>query len=169
VPVELSCDLKDVSRYTRILREEAAALIRLLGREDCELSILLTSDRRMKQLNRYYRYLDRATDVLSFAQIEDGQTDAFAAAPGEYRPPDAKPLGDVVISLETALRQAREMRETVGRRLRTLLVHGVLHLLGYDHVRSKAAARLMFDYQERLEAMLEEALKPNQTAGGQPG
>jgi rRNA maturation RNase YbeY len=58
------------------------------------------------------------------------------------------------------------MRKTIGRRLRTLLIHGVLHLLGYDHQRSKADAQVMFDYQDRLEARLEEAV--NQEAGGQP-
>jgi len=164
VSVELISDVKAGSRYTRLLREEAALLMRLVGREDFELSILLTGDRRMRHLNAYYRYLDRVTDVLSFAQIESGD-DTFFAVPGEYRPSDAKPLGDVVISLETATRQAREMRQTVARRLRTLLIHGVLHLLGYDHERSKDDARLMFDYQDRLEAMMEEAVYP--AAGGQ--
>lgn len=168
MPVELSCDLKAASRYTRLLREESAVLMRLLGREDWELSILLTGDRRMRQLNRYYRYLDRATDVLSFAQTENGD-ETFGAVPGEYRPANARPLGDVVISLETAARQAREIGEPVGQRLRTLLVHGVLHLLGYDHERSKPDARLMFDYQDRLEAMLEEAVKTIEPADGRAG
>jgi rRNA maturation RNase YbeY len=159
--------LKRASRYTRLLREEAEALMHLVGREDCELSILLTGDRRMKQLNINYRFLARPTDVLSFAQIEEGESDAFPAAPGEYRPPDAKPLGDVVISLETAARQAREMRQSTSQRLRTLLVHGFLHLLGYDHERSKSDAAAMFGYQDKLEAALEEAVKTAQTAPGQ--
>jgi rRNA maturation RNase YbeY len=166
VPVELSCDLKRASRYTTLLREEAAILMRLVGEENCELSILLTGDRRMKRLNSYYRYRDRPTDVLSFAQGEIAEA-AITLGPDEYRPPDANLIGDVAISLETATRQAREMRQSVSQRLRTLLVHGVLHLLGYDHERSKADARLMFDYQNKLEAALEEAVKTTPTAGEQ--
>jgi rRNA maturation RNase YbeY len=159
VPVELSCDLKRVSRYTTQLRHEAELLLRLVGREDCELSILLTGDQRMRQLNAYYRFRSQPTDVLSFGQ--DAKEEAsITLGEGEYRPPDAILLGDVAISLETAARQAREMRQSLSRRLRTLLVHGVLHLLGYDHQRA-ADAKVMFEYQERLEAALEETVKSN--------
>jgi rRNA maturation RNase YbeY len=128
---------------------------------------VLTGDRRIKQLNINYRFLSHPTDVLSFAQIDAGQTDAFAAAPGEYRPPDAKPLGDVVISVETAARQAHQMGQNTSRRLRTLLIHGMLHLLGYDHERSKSGAAVMFDYQDQLEAALDAAVKTTRTAPGQ--
>jgi rRNA maturation RNase YbeY len=166
VPVELSCELKNVSRYTTQLRQEAASLLRLLGREYCELSILLTGDRRMRALNSYYRFRARPTDVLSFAQTGEGEA-GIVLAPDEYRPPDAILLGDVAISLETATRQAREMRQRVSQRLRTLLIHGVLHLLGYDHERS-ADAKLMFDYQDKLEAALEQAANTVQTAPEHP-
>jgi rRNA maturation RNase YbeY len=168
VPVEVSCDVKGAGRYTRALREDAAALMRLLGREDCELSVLLTGDLHIKQLNANYRYLIRPTDVLSFAPDSDAEA-SIVLGPGEYRPPDAILLGDVVISLETAARQAREMGQSVGRRLRTLLVHGVLHLLGYDHERSKPDAKLMFDYQYQLEDALDEALKTPLTPAWRPG
>jgi rRNA maturation RNase YbeY len=150
--------VKGASRYTRSLREDAAALLHLLGREYCELSILLTDDRHIRELNANYRFLLRPADVLSFAPDNDAEA-AIVLGPGEYRPPDAILIGDVVISLETATRQAREMRQTVLRRLRTLLVHGVLHLLGYDHERSKGDAKLMFDYQYKLEDALDEAVK----------
>ncbi len=140
--------------------------MRLVGREDCELSILLTGDQRMRQLNAYYRFRSQPTDVLSFGQHAEGEA-GITLGEGEYRPPDAILLGDVVISLETATRQAREMRQSVSQRLRTLLVHGVLHLLGYDHERS-ADAKVMFDYVGRLEAALEEAAKSNAAAFEQP-
>lgn len=166
MPVELSCELKRVSRYSTLLRQEGAILMRLIGREDCELSILLTGDHRMRQLNSYYRYRSRPTDVLSFAQTAEGEA-SITLGPDEYRPPDADLIGDVVISLETAVRQAREMRQNLSKRLRTLLVHGVLHLIGYDHERS-ADAKLMFDYQDKLEAALEEAVKSAQTPLEQP-
>jgi rRNA maturation RNase YbeY len=167
VPVEVSCEVKSAGRYTHVLREEAAALMRLLEHEDCELSILLTNDLRMRRLNAYYRFRDRPTDVLSFAQSDKGEG-AFPVVGEEYRPPDANLIGDVVISLETAVRQARDMRQSASRRLRTLLVHGVLHLLGYDHERSRGDAKAMFELQDKLESALEETFKSVPTAGGHP-
>jgi rRNA maturation RNase YbeY len=167
VPVELSSDLKQGSNYTQALREDAEVLMRLIEREDCELSILLTGDLHMRRLNAYYRFRDKPTDVLSFVQMEAGKPEGFALAEGEYRPPDSIFLGDVVISLETAARQARELKLTVAQRLRTLLVHGVLHLLGYDHMR-KAEAAVMFEYQERLEKALEEAARTAEQSGNPP-
>ncbi len=156
MPVELSSDLKQGSSYKRALREDAEILMRLIERENCELSILLTSDLHMRRLNSYYRFRDQPTDVLAFVQMEEGKPEGFGLAPGEYRPADSMLLGDVVISLETAARQARALKLAVARRLRTLLVHGVLHLLGYDHeVRAEAA--VMFEFQDRLEKALDEA------------
>ena len=113
------------------LRRSARKLLDRLRLRDAELSILLVSDREMRVLNRRWRGRDRPTDVLSFAQ-GDGEPDA----------PDGL-LGDVVISVDTARRQAAERRETVGREAERLLIHGLLHLLGYDHERSAAEARRM--------------------------
>jgi probable rRNA maturation factor len=91
-----------------------------------ELSILLTGDRAIRRLNREHRRTAAPTDVLSFAQAEGR---AFAG------PAARRHLGDVVISVETARRQAREYGVTLQAELSHLLVHGILHLLGYDHVR----------------------------------
>lgn len=98
---------------------------------DAELSLLLVSDAVMRQLNRDWRGADRPTDVLSFSQSE---------GPGGA-PPGL--LGDVVISLDSARRQAAERAASLGSELDRLLIHGVLHLLGYDHERSAAEARRM--------------------------
>lgn len=94
-----------------------------LGKSDHELSILLTDDERIQALNSEYRGKDAPTDVLSFGQME-----------GE---PFASPipmLGDLVISLETAQRQADAMGHPLAAEVRILMVHGVLHLLGHDHI-----------------------------------
>ena len=89
-----------------------------------ELSIVLTDDAAIRELNRQYRGTDAPTDVLSFAQ---GEGDAFA------RPDAALPhAGDVIISLDTARRQAAEYGVPLHDELAHLLVHGILHLLGYD-------------------------------------
>jgi rRNA maturation RNase YbeY len=106
-------------------------LLRALRLPDAELSLLLVSDAVMRELNRDWRGKDRPTDVLSFAQAE---------GPGGA---PAGLLGDVVISLDTARRQAAERAETLASELDRLLIHGVLHLLGYDHERSPVEARRM--------------------------
>jgi probable rRNA maturation factor len=85
------------------------------------LALRLVSDRRMRDLNRRFRSLDRSTDVLSFA------TDDEPPAPAERH------LGDIVISVPTARRQARRQRHSLARELKLLALHGYLHLLGYDH------------------------------------
>ena len=106
-------------------------LLRVLRLADAELSVVLVSDREMRTLNARWRGRDRATDVLAFAQRE-----------GTGRAPDGL-LGDVVISVDTARRQADERRAPLVREVDRLLIHGLLHLLGYDHERSAAEARRM--------------------------
>ncbi len=113
------------------LARHARRLLRGLRLDRAELSVVLVSDREMQALNRRWRRRDRPTDVLSFAQRE-----------GAGGAPDGL-LGDVVISLDTARRQAREQGESLGREADRLLVHGLLHLLGYDHERSASEARRM--------------------------
>jgi rRNA maturation RNase YbeY len=89
------------------------------------LSILLCGDRRMQTLNRRFRRVDRPTDVLSFPAFDASESRA-AARRGEF-------LGDLVIDVPCAARQARRRRHALGREAQVLLAHGLLHLLGYDH------------------------------------
>ncbi|MEN6582055.1 MAG: rRNA maturation RNase YbeY [Armatimonadota bacterium] len=102
---------------------------RLLQAEDCsantEVSILLTDDKQIAELNKQYRGIEDPTDVLSFSLIEGD--DEF--------PPDEEGglLGDVVISIETAQKQAEAQGHDLDHEIDVLLVHGLLHLLGYDH------------------------------------
>ena len=94
-----------------------------------EMALVITNDQRMQELNRTYRGVDSTTDVLAFATMSDGEK-AFAA------PPIDSPvyLGDMVISLPRAERQAGELGHSLESELCLLAVHGTLHLLGYDHV-----------------------------------
>jgi len=94
-----------------------------------ELAVALVSDRRMREFNRRWRGRDTSTDVLSFPG--DG-------APG---PDGLLALGDVVISIPTAERQARDAGHGLDREIATLAVHGYLHLLGYDHERDDGTMR----------------------------
>ena len=120
------------------VRRDAAHLLRLLDR-DAELSIVLVDDAEMRRLNGLYRRIDRPTDVLAFAMREGGGSDLHPHV-----------LGDVVISLDTAGRQAAARGVSTADEVRVLLTHGVLHLLGYDHERSPAEARRMFRKQRDL-------------------
>jgi probable rRNA maturation factor len=85
------------------------------------ITIVLTGDATMRRLNRDFRGKDRATDVLSFP------------SGGDELPDGTRPLGEIVISVAQAARQAREARHSLARELRILVIHGYLHLLGYDH------------------------------------
>ena len=112
--------------------------------EVCEVSVLLTDDANIRQLNRDYRGIDTPTDVLAFAMRE-----------GEDSGINPILLGDLVISLETAARQAATkdglsgIRGSLETEVTLLAVHGVLHLLGYDH-QTQAEATTMFEKQEAI-------------------
>ncbi len=112
------------------LRKLANRILQAIGESEALLSLEIVGDDRMRRLNRTFRRRDKTTDVLAFATRE---------GPG---PPSAL-LGDVVISLPQAIRQAREHQRGIDHELAVLLIHGVLHLCGYDHERSEGEARRM--------------------------
>ncbi|EFK05726.1 translation metalloprotein YbeY [delta proteobacterium NaphS2] len=124
---------------------------RVLEDLDChdkELSILFTDDENMAVLNRQYRQKEGATDVLSFSMQE--------ALDGEDGTPlfETVMLGDVVISVDTALRDAKELGESFEKTVDRLLIHGILHLTGYDHERSQEDSERMMAAEERLLALI---------------
>jgi len=100
----------------------------------CEVSVYFTGDEEIHRLNREFREVDRPTDVLSFPMQE--------LTPGDFDPDEEEidpesgrlPLGDVILSCETASRQAEELGHSAIREMAYLSVHSILHLLGYDHV-----------------------------------
>ncbi len=115
---------------------------------DKELSILFTDDEQMAALNRQYRGKEGATDVLSFSMMEDLDPEAGAT------PFAPAMLGDVVVSVDTALRDAKELEESFERTVDRLLVHGILHLLGHDHEKSRNDRAAMVKEEERLLALI---------------
>jgi probable rRNA maturation factor len=135
--------------YARALRADADRLLSALGLRRAELSVIVVDDPTIQGLNREFRGTDFPTDVLSFSQIEEIGPNAsnldqlLVGLRGTI-------LGDVVISIDTALRQASQYRITPAVRLRTLLIHGTLHLIGYDHERSRGDARRMFAREREL-------------------
>lgn len=116
--VEVAVKVRGARHAAAVLRSTGRAWVRQ------QLSIALVSDREMRALNRRWRGKDRPTDVLSFPLEEPGA------------------LGDVVISLDTARRQAREGGWSLSAELRRLLAHGILHCKGYDHERPTDARRM---------------------------
>jgi len=129
------------------------------------VTLTLTDDEGIRELNREYRGLDKPTDVLSFPLAEpgeeepeivfDGEYEAAEGDDGEWKPseeiehPFAGMLGDIVISVPRAASQAAEYGHSLERELGFLFVHGFLHLLGYDH-ENPEEERVMFAKQEQI-------------------
>jgi probable rRNA maturation factor len=120
----------------RLVIQAAEAVVSHLGQEQAEAAILLSSDARVRELNRVYRGADKPTNVLSFPSL------APSLAPGT-----ARFLGDIIIAGETVAREAEQEGRPLAHHLQHLVVHGLLHLLGYDHERDDEAREM-----EQLEA-----------------
>lgn len=136
--VQIQNQQKGIKVELSPLRRSLQQISQALGLEDKELSVVLVNDERIALLNLQYRKQTGATDVLAFAMQE-----------GEFAEINPQLLGDVVISVETAQRQAREQQHSLTKELQILLIHGVLHLLGYDHM-EQAEAELMRNEEIKL-------------------
>jgi probable rRNA maturation factor len=130
MPVHVQSRVRRVMFDQARLDRLAVAILAAVRETSAELNILFVGDRQMRAFNRQYRGKDRTTDVLAFAMRE---------AP----PFSRRLLGDVVIAVPTAARQARQGRRSLDEELTILLVHGILHLCGYDHERSEKEAHRM--------------------------
>ena len=145
----LSC-LMSVDIVTRIkgrrvsaqkIKGKAHRILKLLKENQSELSLALVGNGEIQKLNSQYRHKNEPTDVLSFPQEEN-------------LPKGKKLLGDVVISVEQAEKQAKDGMKTLEMEIEMLLIHGILHLLGYDHEVSQKEARRM----KRMETKIQRAL-----------
>lgn len=121
----------------------AVAKLHGLGEHE-EVDITIVTDEEIHTLNRDYRNVDRATDVLSFALDEDGGEPELVGGPEVHL------LGDIIISAETAARQAEEFGHGLEREIVYLAVHGLLHLLGYDHMQEEDKAIMRAKEEEAL-------------------
>jgi probable rRNA maturation factor len=122
---------------TRRLKKIAFKILELVGQDRAELSLAIVDNREMRKLNAKFRNKDYPTDVLSFPSDT-------ALSNG------ARVLGDVVIAAEKAKQQAKERGRTFYEETVTLLIHGILHLLGYDHERSAKDARIMRRLEKKI-------------------
>ena len=137
MPVEITRRGPGKQFPSRALKKIAQAILALVGQADAELSLALIGNPEMQRLNAKYRRRNYPTDVLSFP-IED-------RFPSTHRQ-----LGDVVISVDRARDQAKERGRSHDEEMVTLLIHGIVHLLGYDHERSARDARVMKQLENKL-------------------
>ncbi|MGE4518504.1 MAG: rRNA maturation RNase YbeY [Desulfobacteraceae bacterium] len=115
-----------------------------MGCENCEISIVITDDSDIREINSSYRNIDRPTNVLSFPMDDENMII-----------PGIRILGDLVISEDTAQREADSAGITLDQRLSQLLVHGILHLFGYDHETGDEDEKKMTQKSIELMALLE--------------
>ena len=138
--------IRNRQRRIRVRMREVSASARkillALGCLKAELSLLLVNDAQIRRLNKRYRRINRPTYVLAFPMLE-----------GSAFPPRSQLLGDVVISLETAKKQAKKEYHSREQEVKILLIHGILHLLGYHHEDSEEAAGLV---ERKAQSILEE-------------
>lgn len=119
----------------------------------CEVAILLVDDTRIREINSEFRKIDAATDVLSFPLVEMNEGIILSMEGDFNRDEDLLLLGDIVISLERAEKQAQEYGHPFARELAFLVTHGAFHLLGYDHQNSMQESS-MFGKQEEVLSIL---------------
>ncbi|MCB9622689.1 MAG: rRNA maturation RNase YbeY [Sandaracinus sp.] len=138
---------------TELVRARAEKMLVALDLEDAELSVLLCDDETIHTLNRDFRHKDKPTDVLAFA-MREGEGGELAGGI----------LGDVVISLDTARKQAAERSHAIAAEVTFLLAHGLLHLVGYDH-RTDAEERVMNAETSKLVDVAMGRLPPAESCG----
>ena len=124
------------------INQKLRKVLRDLDLPDAELSVLITDDVTISELNRRYLGKEGPTNVLAFP-MDEGSLSGHSSV-----------LGDVVVSVDTATKESNQSGEPLERTLLRLLIHGLLHLLGHDHEHSRAKARLMEKEQERLLALI---------------
>ena len=146
---------------------KAALGVALAEGERCQVSVLVTGDETVRRLNRDYRGLDEVTDVLSFSSSHAGRWQGEVDQPRVHRqsqgagdelpfvyPPDEPPpLGEVVISYPQAQRQASASGQPLYQELAKLIVHGVLHLVGHDHLEPQEEAKMQAKERAALAAI----------------
>jgi probable rRNA maturation factor len=141
MPVEIARRGAGKKYRSRQYKRIASSILELLGKDRTELSLALVGNAEMQRLNAKYRQRNYPTDVLSFAADKNLLV-------------EARLLGDVVISVEKAAQQAKERRRTLDEEMITLLIHGIVHLLCYDHERSSKDARVMGRLEKKIHRQL---------------
>ncbi len=139
------CKKNDLRELFGLIFASAECSLEFMGFiRDCDISVTVTDNIHIHELNREYRGVDRPTDVLSFPMYSFTDDDMPEEGPAPVV------LGDIVISAERAKEQAAEYGHSFQREISFLTVHSVLHLLGYDHEVSDEAEKEMFSLQDKI-------------------
>lgn len=117
--------------------------------DNTEMSVTFVNNDEIQRYNREYRGLDKPTDVISFA-IEEGGDDLPIIFDDEMAEDIAKNIGDIIVSIDKVSEQAVYLEHSYERELGFLVVHGFLHLNGYDHMRSDSDEKEMFELQAKI-------------------
>lgn len=139
--IEVSTGIKSLLKKAleKVLSEEAFSKEFIAA---AEVSMVFVDDHKMAELNEHYRGVSGTTDVLSFPMLDDEEDQP--EGPGEFL------LGDIVISVSKAFEQSKEYGHSLDREMAFLAVHGMLHLMGYDHEKSEAAELKMREKERRV-------------------
>jgi len=140
--VQIQKKIPHLAVSPRKLQHFANWALQEVGKSDYNLNIVLVDDPEMTRFNSNYRQKEGPTNVLSFPFAEGAEID--------FELIDVKELGDIIISVDTALREANEFNQPLEKRLNWLIIHGILHLIGYDHEKDKEEAKKMFDKEKQL-------------------
>jgi probable rRNA maturation factor len=142
--IQVNDQQNEIATELEKIRTKARKILNALACYDSELSIVLVDDDQMSSLNKKYRNRRGSTNVLAFAMRE-----------GEFGDISPQLLGDVIISLPTAQREAEESGISLDNMISRLLIHGILHLVGFEHDRGEDAAREMEERSSELLAILD--------------
>ncbi len=139
----MPCEIYSSVRDTHITKREVTHIVkvtlRMVRQTDVSLSLNFIGDRRMRTLNRTYRHRDKTTDVLSFSTMEGSTMPGIMG--GE--------IGDIFISVPQIRRQARSFGISIKQEMSKMIIHGILHLVGYDHIEGRDA-RIMLPLEEKI-------------------
>ena len=123
----------------KVLNDYVKYVVKELELSNCEFNIIIVDNKKIHEINREYRNIDRETDVISFA-LEDNEDITYD---------DFRLLGDIYISIDRVISQAKDYGHSELREICFLATHGILHLLGYDHMEPDDEKE-MFDLQNKL-------------------
>ena len=142
--IEVSCYDKEEPAWAGRAAAFCHKVLERLDLSNWEISVVLTGDRKIRELNRQYRGIDAPTDVLSFCQSDEGPESIPVNTEEQFA------AGDIIVSLDTLKRNSEEFSVSEDEEFRRLLIHGILHLAGWDHATSNPDEKMLILQEEIL-------------------
>lgn len=152
VDIAYEVDSMEDRAPSELVESMLVSIVKLLGEDDCEFSCTFVGDETMRELNNAYRGKDESTDILSFVQTEEDDEFPFPTAEES----ESRMLGDMLISLDTMERNCEYFTVSFQEELVRLLIHGVLHLLGWDHETNEIIEPMLQKQEDLLKIVMKE-------------